>query len=110
MTIPESELLKIALAHAKSGAKFMYDEDEIPIIRDGYKTDMIGLFVPVSSYYSTKKIEELTTFEMRDCGIFDDNDLRFIHVMDKVNIETDDIWVELIEEKINGECQANSGQ
>ena len=102
--LPRKELLKIALAHAKAGAKFLYHEG-IPVFRLGFQTDMIGLFIPASAYYATDKIESMTTYELRDVGLFNEEELSFINEMDKVNILDEDEWVEAIERKIHDECK-----
>jgi len=107
--LPKKELLLIALAHARSGAKFLYDERGVPAFRLEMQTEMIGLFIPVSSYYATEKVESMTTYELRDAGVFSDEDLEFIHEMNEVNILDDDEWVEELERKIDDECETGDG-
>ncbi len=104
--LPAKELFLIALAHAKSGATFLYDKRGVPAFRLEMQTDMIGLFIPVSSYYATEKVESMTTYELRDAGIFNDEELEFVKEMDKVNILDDDKWVEELERNLDDECEA----
>lgn len=104
--IPRKELLKVALAHARAGAKFLRDDRGIPVFRLGrLKTDMIGRFIPVSSYYALEGIESMITYEIRDAGVFDDEELRFINEMNSVNILDDDQWVEALERKLDVELE-----
>ena len=103
--LPRKELLKIALAHARAGARFLYDERGKSVIRLGYETNLIGLFIPASTYYATEKVESMLTYEMRRAGLICDNGLEFINGMDKINILDDKKWVEALERKINDECK-----
>ena|SRR5690606_13917064 len=99
--IPKIELYKIALAHARSGATRPM-RGKIHQIRSGYETCLIGRFVPASSYFSFEKIESMITYEMRDIGIFDEEEMRFLNELDKINILDDDQWIDALEETIEG--------
>ena len=103
--LPRTELLKIALAHARAGAKYLYDDRGVPVFRLGLQTEMIGLFIPASAYYATERVESMTTYELRDAGIFDSEELEFINEMNSVNILDDDEWIEELERKIDDECK-----
>jgi len=107
--LPRTELLKIALAHARAGAKYLYDERHIPVFRLGMETEMIGRFIPASSYYATEKVESMTTYELRDAGLFSDEELEFIHEMNEINILDDDEWVEALERKVDAKFETGDG-
>lgn len=107
--LPRKELLQIALAHAKAGATFIRNEKGIPVFRLGYQTEMIGLFIPASIYYATDRIESMTTYDLRDAGIFTQEEYEFIGEMDKINILDETRWVEALERKIDGECETGDG-
>ena len=98
--LDRKELLKIAMDYAMSG-KYILDNLGRPRFRIGYDTNLVGRFIPLSAYYSIDSIESMTTFEMRDAGIFNNDDLIFINEMAKISIFEDYEWLEIIKEKIN---------
>lgn len=101
--IPKEELFEIALSHARLCARRPY-VGKMPIMRESYKTCLIGLFIPAFSYYSDGSIESKTTYEMRDAGIVSDEEMRFISEIDKINALDDDEWLEALEEVCDGKC------
>ncbi len=105
--IPRNELLLIALAHAESGASFVFDDRGIPAFQYKGRKCMIGLFIPASTYFCSPNIEQMTTYEMRDAGIFSEGDLDFAKEMDKVNILDDEEWETEIRKKIDGSESSN---
>lgn len=103
-----SELLKIALAFAQACKRPSCDDYGFPLLRDGYNTDLIGLFIPVSSYYATKDIERMTIYDMRDAGILNSKEVDFIAMIDEVALLTPEEWTDaleylILEEKKNGQ-------
>lgn len=102
--LPRIELLKIALAHARAGAGYLYKKKRA-VYRLGYQTEMIGLFIPASSYFATEDIDSMMTYDLRDAGIFNNEELAFIHEMDKINILDQEEWIEALERKIDHECK-----
>jgi len=103
--IPRIEMLKIALAHCERGAGFVYDDRNVPALQFEGRKCMIGLFIPVSSYAAQADIESMCTYELRDAGLFDEDEYRFISEMDKVNILDDEEWLPKIREKIDDELE-----
>lgn len=106
--IPKEELFEIALAHARLGARRPY-RGAIPRLRLGYESCLIGVFIPASSYYSDAGIESKTTYQIRDARILSEEEMRFIHEIDKINILDDDEWIEALEEICDDECEAVDG-
>lgn len=104
--LPRAELLKIALAHARAGAKYLRNERGVSVFRLRLRTDLLGLFIPASSYYGTDRVESMTTYGLRDAGVWDEDELRFFNEIDKINALPDEQWVEAIERKIHGERKA----
>ena len=103
--LPRIELLKIALAHAKSGATFLRNKQGCAVYRLGYKTELIGLFIPASSYYTTDGIESLITWQLLYAGLINKDEMEFINAMDKINMLDDALWVETIQRKIDDELK-----
>ncbi|MHC4432491.1 MAG: hypothetical protein ACYTBS_11690 [Planctomycetota bacterium] len=99
--LPREELLKIALAHVEAGAKFVYDGRGVPVLYHEGQKCMIGLFIPASTYFCREDIEQMTTYQMRDAGIFGEDEHDFIKEMDRVNILENEEWLNAIKEKIN---------
>ena len=90
--------MRIAMAHVKSGP---IARGTVPRFRDGYATCLIGVFIPVSSYYAIDRIESLTTYELRDAGLFDEGEMRFLSEIDKIQIKTESTWLARHRKKIN---------
>jgi hypothetical protein len=104
--LPKVELLKIALAHARAGAKFLRNKRGVPVSRLDFDTDLIGLFVPASVYYTTDRVECMTTYQMRDAGFFDDEEFSFVNEIDEINTLDEGDWVEELKGKIDDERKA----
>ena len=103
--LPRIEMLKIALAHAQSGTCFTGRKR--PAYRKGYELDLIGLFIPASSYYATPSIESMTTYQLHYAGIFDEEQLQFINEMDDIQTLAPEKWVEEITKRIDAERKAS---
>lgn len=104
--LPKSEFIAIALDHAKAGAKRLFN-GAIPVLRIGYEVDLIGIFIPASAYYAFDKIESMTTYQMRDSGIFNDEEMRVLNEIDKVAILDDDEWINALEKKTKDELETD---
>jgi len=103
--ISRIEMLKIALAHAQGDTCF--SGHKRPRYRDGYELDLIGLFIPASVYFATPGIESMTTYQLHYAGIFDEEQLRFINLMDDIQTRDTDKWVAEIKRRIDDERKAN---
>lgn len=98
--LPRLELLRIAEAHARSGARFLR-VGGVPVFRSGMDTDLLGLFIPASSYYATLRIESMTTYCLRDAGLIDEDEMRFFNEIDKVQLHHASTWADDIQGKIH---------
>ena len=101
--LPRIEMLKIALAHAQNGAAIT--QRKRPPYRSGYMTDLVGLFIPASTYYATYGIELMTTFQLRYAGIFDDQELKFINEMDEIQTLDRYQWAGQLQRQIDDELK-----
>jgi hypothetical protein len=99
--IPRIELLKIALAHAKSNPEFLRDDRGIPAYRFDGRSDLIGLFIPHSLYHATPDIEAMTTYELWNAGVFSRHELDIIHDINDVQIQDEELWVPTLQEMID---------
>jgi len=106
MIIPRIQLWKIARSFVRRGGKFLYDEKGVPQDRIGTKTNLTGLFTPITLYHAIEKYESMTLYELRDEGLYTDEEFDFIKQVDKVQVWDDDEWLEAIQEKIDDELKA----
>jgi hypothetical protein len=98
--IPSTELLKIAMAHAESGAGFVYDDRGVPAFFHEGEKCMIGLFIPASLLFATD-MDRMNIYEMRDAGFFTHDEFQFIKEMDEINVLESEEWLDAIQEKID---------
>ena len=103
--IPRVEFFKIALAHVQSNPEFLRDDRGIPAFRFDGRSDLIGLFIPHSLYHATRNIEYMTTYEMRDAGLFSKYELGVIHDINNVQIKDEELWVPTLQELIDDEFE-----
>ena len=95
-------MLEIALCHAKHSPKFLRDEWGIPRFRVGSETDLLGIFIPLSLYYQTPKIESMNLYEVFDAGIWTAEELEVIVRIDHIQACYDaELWAEKIQELID---------
>ena len=77
-------MLEIALCHAKRGAKFLHDDSGTPALRIGSETDLLGVFIPLSIYYETDRIESMTTYDLCDGTILTREQLETVNRLDHI--------------------------
>ncbi len=91
-------MLEIALEHARRGARFLRDDRGVPAFRVGPKTDLLGIFIPHSIYWSTSKIESMNTYELCNGGIWTRDELEIVNRIDHVQVHEEEEWVGMLQE------------
>jgi len=108
--IPNIQLWKIVRGFVRRLKTSRYnlpiDEKDIWWRRIGQATDLEGLFIPQSVYYSIEDIESHTLHELRDVGVYSDEEFEFIKKLDKVQLLDEEHWPQAIKEHIDDERKA----
>jgi hypothetical protein len=104
-------MLEIALENVRRGAKFLRDDRGVPAFRVGQDTDLLGIFIPQSVYYSTPKIESMNTQEVYIDGIWTSDEVEIINRLDHIQACHDEAkWTEKIQELLEEYTESSSSQ
>lgn len=96
-------MLQIVLEHVRRGGRFVRDACGRPALREGAETDMLGALIPQTLYYSTDRIETMTTYQLRDAGVWTSEELETIHLLDRIQAHhEEDEWEELVLKLLEG--------
>lgn len=95
-------MLEIALYHAKRGAKFLHDDSGVPRFRIGSKTDLLGVFIPLSIYYETDRVESMTTYDLCDRKILTREQLEIVNRLDHIQAcHPEEAWAQKIQDLLD---------
>jgi len=97
-------MLQVALEHVRRGARFIRDDYGRPVYREGAETDLLGALIPLSLYYETEGVEGMTTYELRDAGVWTRDEHDTIKELDRIQAKYEEAeWEEQILLLLNGE-------
>lgn len=110
MSIPHLQLWKIARSFVrrlnKGKCSLPFDEKDVCWLRIGDTADLLGIFIPQSVYYSIEDIECHTLHELRDAGVYTDDEFDFFRKLDRVQWVEEEAWARQIKEHIDDERKA----
>ena len=102
-------MLEIALEHARRGAKFLRDDRGVPAYRVGPDTDLLGIFLPQSVYYSEPKIESMNTQDVYQLGIWTSDEVEVINRLDHIQAcHPQEKWVKKIQKLFEEYAEAHA--
>lgn len=92
-------LLEIAREHARRGATMLRDETGLYRLRLDGQADLLGILIPQSLYYSRRKIEWETTYNLCDGSVWAKENIKVINQIDHIQAFNDPSeWAKKLDE------------